>query len=346
MTGRRPRQRSGPRYRRALVVALAASLLAVVALTLLAARTTPTPARATPPKGHAGPSTARHPPVAPAPPPPPPVLGVYAGPGNAQAAAAFASSTALKVGYAFDYLGDGSWQQIADPSWFLAAWSGTPLQMIWGVPMLPASGGSLAAGALGAYDGYFTQLAENLVAAGQGSSVLEVGWDPTTPGSPWSVTDAQEARWYVAYWDRIVAAMDAVPGASFSFCWDVASTPGPVPLSAVYPGDAQVSVVATDAFHVGAGSWAAQAAAPRGPDAVAALAAAHRKALALAKWGLVPGAGPDRGDDPAWVRSLLAWCGEHRVAFAVAWNDGAWGLTGGSFPQAAAVLGGAAPPAT
>lgn len=286
--------------------------------------------------------------------PDPVPLGVYAGPGNLPGAQSFAATVHLPVPYAFDYLSNASWASIADPSWFLQHWEGTSLHMIWGVPMLPGAGGSLAAGAAGAYDGYFTALAVNLVSAGFASSILSVGWDPDQPGSPWSVRTAVQAHQYVTFWRRIVAAMRAVPGAQFVFAWDIGD-PARYPPAQLYPGDAVVGIVATDAFDVigvgsqhgglgagdltpGAARWDLLATAPGGPDFFAAFAAQHHKALMIAKWGLIPVPQGGVGDDPGFVAALLAWCARHQVVAAVTWAYGPWSVTGGGFPASAGKL--------
>ena len=78
-------------------------------------------------------------------------LGVYAGPGAPVAATAFSADAGAPVPYAFDYIDGSTWQSISDPMWFVQRWSGSNFRMIWGVPMLPATGATLAAGSSGAF---------------------------------------------------------------------------------------------------------------------------------------------------------------------------------------------------
>jgi hypothetical protein len=277
-----------------------------------------------------------------------PPLGIYVGAGNAAAAEQLA--TGLPLPYALDYLPGDSWQTIADPSWILARWVGTNFSMIWGVPMLPgsgavpAAGATLAGGAAGEYDPTFYALGQRLVAAGQANAILMIGYDPTVATNPWVVTTAAQAHRYVEYWRQIVTALRSVPGAQFRFEWDVAAGPAAVAPAALYPGDAYVDIVATDAFDISTpgttrgGGWPAQAAVPDGADWLASFAARHGKELMIAKWGLVPKVDGGRGDDVAFVDQFLAWCADHQVAAAVLWDDGAWGLTDGGFPSADAAF--------
>lgn len=269
-----------------------------------------------------------------------PALGVYTGGGNVAEAEQLAAG--LPFPYALDYLPGDSWQTIADPAWTLARWQGTRFSMIWGVPMLPNTGGTLASGAAGDYNPVYYALGQQLVAAGQADAVLMIGYDPTATANPWAVTTAQQAKQYVEYWRQIVTALRSVPGSGFRFEWDVAGGRATVPPAALYPGDPYVDIVATDAFDIpapgGGGGWGAQAAAPDGPDWLASFAARHGKELMIAKWGLVPKADGGGGDDIAFVSQFLTWCARHRVVAAVLWDDGAWGLTGGGFPAADAAF--------
>src|ERR1700722_10065270 len=180
-------------------------------------------------------------------------LGVYAGAGSPAAAAVFAANTGTTVHYALDYFDDANWSTISDPSWFLSRWAGTNFQMIFGVPMLPKTGASLAAGARGDYNGLFATLARVLIDNGQASAILMPGWDPEDTSYPWAVSTTSEAEQYVAEFNQIVATMRAVPGAQFQFVWDASSSSNKIEPSALYPGDGVVNVIATSAFDIGTG---------------------------------------------------------------------------------------------
>lgn len=286
-------------------------------------------------------------------PPSKPALGVYAGPGAVTEAEDFASEVGGSVPYALEFVDGSSWQAIVDGSSVLAPWSGSSFQMILGVPMLPAQGGTLESGALGAYNANFEELAQNLVAAGHGSAILLLGWDPNLAGTPWSVASAAQAAQYVTYWRQIVETMRQVPGTSFTFVWDATSSDAPLPGAAspvgateaggvtpmsLYPGNGYVGEIATDAFDQTSGvaqssRWSMLAAVPYGPDWYAAFASSQGKPFMIAKWGLVPstvaGGG---GDDPAFVQSLLSWCATHGVTVATTWDYGSWAV-GAVFPR-------------
>jgi hypothetical protein len=270
-------------------------------------------------------------------------LGVYAGPGSPVAATAFSADAGAPVPYAFDYIDGTTWQSISNPMWFVQQWGGSGFQMIWGVPMLPSTGGfTLATGATGAYNAYFSQLAYTLVDHGLANSVIMLGWDPEDATFPWAARTAGAAADYVSYWRQIVTAMRAVADEQFQFAWDSAPDSDPVLPPALYPGNSYVNIVATDAFDVGAhgspSSWSAIANETFGPDWFATFAANHNKPLMIAKWGVVPTSASGGGDNATFVNQFLRWADERHLFTAVTWDYGSWAVTGGSFPRAAAML--------
>lgn len=247
--------------------------------------------------------------------------------------------------YAMDFLSERSWSTISGPGWLSNAWRGGPFRMIIGVPMLPASGATLAQGATGAYDQTFATLAAALVREGLGSSILMIGWQPDDPGQPWFVDSPAAARSYVAYWDDIRQTMAAVAGAHFTFEWDAGDgNASPVSPAAMYPGSAAVDIVATDAFdtlpegvHVST-RWQYVLNRRYGPDWMLHFARSHGKPMAIAMWGLAPRRAHGAGDDAAFVSHFLHWAAAARIEMSVLWDYGSWALTGGSYPSAEAAF--------
>jgi hypothetical protein len=297
----------------------------------------------TQPKSTTAPSTEPKKVATPTPAAPTIPLGVYAGPGSPVAATAFSADAGAPVPYAFDYIDDSSWAGISNPTWFLQRWSGSGFRMIWGVPMLPKTGAAtLAAGATGAYNVYFNELAQSLVDNGQAASVIVLGWDPQDPTVPWAVSNAADAVQYVAYWRQIVTTMRSVPGQQFTFAWDSAPGRAAVLPQTLYPGNAYVDVVATDAFDVGssvvASGWNAFALTPYGPDWYSTFAIRHNKPFMIAKWGVVPTTQQGGGDSATFVDEFLHWADHQHLFAAVTWDYGTWAVTGGTFPKAEAAL--------
>jgi len=139
---------------------------------------------------------------------PSPALGAYVGPGQPDSVDQLGTSVGGNLNYAMDFLDPSSWAAFTDPTWPVSIWAGRGYRMIWGVPMLPNSGGSMAIGASGGYDRYFQTLSRNLVAQGEGSSVLRIGWEFNGSWFPWGTGHCTPGQ-FVAYWQQIVTTIGA-----------------------------------------------------------------------------------------------------------------------------------------
>jgi len=284
-------------------------------------------------------------------------LGVFAGWDNVSGVQQLGQSIGQQPAYAMDFLDGTSWQTISNPdAQQIADWAASGYQMIWGIAMLPSSGGSLAAGASGAYDPYFAAAARALVAGGQGSSVIRLGWEFNGDWFPWGV-NAGSAADFVAYWRQIVDTMRAVPGANFRFEWNP-TRGGSVDLASYYPGDSYVDWIGLDVYDAEWGSYPGAAAEftnmeqqQYGLDWLAQFSAQHGKRMAFPEWGL--GWGPSNnggpvtaasqqvsgGDDPTFVNDMAAWIASHNVVEATFWDYGTSSLGGGQNPQTLTALG-------
>jgi len=272
---------------------------------------------------------------APAPPPPARVtsvsLGVYAGAGNRGGIASFASDTGAAMAIAGDYQNGSTWSTI-DSSYPASTWSGSGYRLALGVDMLPNSGASLAAGASGAYNGYFTTLAQNLVSVGAANAILRIGWEWDQSSNPWYVSNATDAANFAAYWRQIVTAMRAVPGADFDYAWYYGDGGSGI-TAAAYPGSGYVSSVTLDFYDqtwdgscglafdntstpaqsecAWSGTYAPELA------GFASFAAANGEPMGFGEWGVISRSdGHGLGDDPTFVDNFASWVGSHDVAYA------------------------------
>ncbi len=259
-----------------------------------------------------------------------------------------------------DYLSDKSWTDIND-SWNIANWAGTGYRMVWGVPMLPVSGATLATGATGAYDQYFVAVAKDLVAHGQGNSVLRLGWEFNQKSYPWYA--AGQASSFVAYWRHVVTAMRGVSGAAFSFEWNPAmgdnggGDKAMGDFSAYYPGDAYVDVVAMDVYDINWNYYPGEGPEFSGIQSrtwglnwLASFAGQHAKPLAIAEFGLGWGGSSGNGrpysgsgtvsggDDPAFVRDMAAWMRQHDAVISGFWDNNFSSIENGKNPLTAAQI--------
>jgi hypothetical protein len=285
-------------------------------------------------------------------------VGVYTGAGNPSGAAGFAAATGAHVTVVEDYLPGGPWTQIdgsgGSLSWMLGQWRGTGYQLVLGVPMFDNSGtDSLAAGAAGAYNSYFTTLATTLVGGGEGNAILRLGQEFTGSWNPWKVTDAADAANYAAYYRQIVTTMRGVPGQAFRFIWEGAD-PQDGSYSGAYTADDYIGTDTYDQSWVGSCgisftnlttaaesncSWSTNTL--PGLTRVADFAFAHGKSVVFPEWGLaIRGDGHGMGDDPTFIQQMAAFIASHSVAFDIYFDFDVSGqvdaITDGDFPASLA----------
>lgn len=182
----------------------------------------------------------------------------------------------------------------------------------------------LHAGASGAYAVHARTLAQNLVAAGLGSSVIRIAWEANGDWYDYSVGHTKtQAKLWVQFWRRTALAMKSVPGANFSFDWCVNSEVTRLPLSRFYPGDDVVNIVGIDAYDVnvpkGQNRWKTVYGRHMGIRQVLQFAKSHHKPLSLPEWGLgprvLPRGGKGGGDDPGYINGVASVVKKNKVAY-------------------------------
>ena len=171
-----------------------------------------------------------------------------------------------------------------------------------------------------------TELAENLVSAGLGDSIIRLGAEAnyTDPESTIGTDPSQYGDW-AEYWANIVTAMRAVPGSDFRFDWTVNQYAAPVPFDLWYPGNSVVDIIGIDAYDSGITDssltsderWQRLLNEPDGLNALAAFAAANNKPMSIGEWGLMDAGSPEygAGDDPTYVGGLASFIDTHPVVY-------------------------------
>jgi hypothetical protein len=177
------------------------------------------------------------------------------------------------------------------------------------------------AGARGDYESHAVALAQNLVAAGLGNSIIRLAheangdWYPDSVGS--STSDYQA---WVQFWRNTVLAMKSVPGAHFKFDWSVNANYRNIPLDQWYPGDDVVDYIGIDAYDSGITSqlnrWATIFSRPLGVSTVLQFAKLHGKPLSIPEWGIAPTTSSlSGGDDPGYVDGIAGVVRDNDVAY-------------------------------
>ena len=179
--------------------------------------------------------------------------------------------------------------------WMLDQWRNSGYRLVLGVPILPGgSGGTLAAGAAGAYNQYFSILAQTLVKDGAANAILRLGWEFNGTWYPWSVASNTDAQNFAQFWRQIVNTMRAVPGQQFKFLWNPnggGTTSWNLELA--YPGSAYVDYIGTDDYDEYWGSsftpqasWSNAVTQTWGLNWLRTFAAAQGRPIAIPEWSV------------------------------------------------------------
>ena len=271
----------------------------------------------------------------------PPPLGIYIGYENTSGVSSLGSAMGQQPAYAMDYLDGTSWSSMeSSASGEAAKWSGSGYSMTFSIPMLPNSGASLADGAAGGYNAYWTTIAQNLVANNEASSILRVGWEFNGNWYTWAANSSNQSQ-FVAFWQQIVTTMRAVPGANFKFEWcPTLGDQGIGNLANYYPGNAYVDEVAADVYDQAWGNYPGASAEfsdleteTYGLNWLTSLATQEGKEVAIGEWGLGTGLGNagqaetanneqvSGGDDPTFINDMAQWLTTNHVYEASYFDD-------------------------
>jgi hypothetical protein len=282
-------------------------------------------------------------------------LGVYAGAGAPDGVAAFENHLGRPVSIVHDTLARENWTNLIDVHWWLDQWSPTKYaqRIVYTIPMLPDSGGTLAAGASGSYNEYFRTLAQRLVAGNQGNATLRIGPEFNGNWFKWTIAVPNGGADFAAYWRQIVTTMRSVPGANFTFDWcpnDGSSYVGgqPIDAASAWPGNAYVDYVGLDVYDQSWGPNRADPAARWNEFLTQAnglrwhrdFAAAHGKPMTFPEWGISNRHdGYGGGDSPYFIGQMYEWIRTNDVAyhmyFEYADSNSDYAIFDGKTPNAA-----------
>lgn len=227
----------------------------------------------------------------------------------------------LRVGHT--YLPGHRWRDIAGAPGFLDAWAHWRNQkadrmLVLNVPMQERNeeGVSddevrqlLRQGAAGKFDHHFRALAERLVRLEVPDTVVVLGWEMN--GTTYTHRCGPDPEAWKKYWNRIVTTMRSVPGQKFRFDFTPTRGRDAVPWTMCYPGDDTVDIIGMDSYDQPAGmSFDEQVTEPYGLRAHVEFAKAHGKPISYPEWGLFR-----NGDNPEYMRRMLAWIEEHRPLY-------------------------------
>jgi Glycosyl hydrolase family 26 len=227
-------------------------------------------------------------------------------------------------------------------------WSGLNAHQVWSMPLIPEDGTStLEAAAAGNYDSYYKIVAQKLIAGGDGSATMRLGWEFTGDWFGWN--GLKDPAAFAGAFRHAVTAMRSVAGGHFTFDWDPAlEQADPTPM---WPGDAYVDIVSADTYdnswsnsyapsnHVAV--WNQLMTGSYGWNWLNAFAVAHGKRIAVPEWGVrYMCDGHGGGDDVYFIDQMRKFIQTHDVAYETYFdaNDNTCSrfmIRGGDFPNAA-----------
>ncbi|RKN11339.1 glycoside hydrolase family 26 protein [Streptomyces radicis] len=221
------------------------------------------------------------------------------------------------------YLPGDLWSNIRGGPGFLGPWAewrraDADRLFVLNVPMLERNEAGLsdrevarqlARGAEGQFDHHFRALAENLVGHGLADTILVLGWEMN--GTTYSHRCAPDPDAWKAYWRRIVETMRDVEGQRLRFDFAPSRGRDAIGWDRCYPGDDVVDIVGMDSYDQPPGhDFEDHVTQPYGLAFHAEFAAAHGKPMSFPEWGLFR-----NGDNPAYMRRMLAWIEEHQPLY-------------------------------
>jgi hypothetical protein len=282
-------------------------------------------------------------------------LGVYGGAGcnGAERIPVFDQWLGKPVVRSLDFIASATFaNMVQEFGWEATCWQKANLgiRMTFAVPMLTNEPNvSLAHGAAGDYDEYYTQLGQILMKHGWNDAILRVGWEFNGGWYKWAAKK-DPADW-VTYFRRIVTRLRATPDNHFLIDWNPAIFIQQIPADQVYPGDQYVDVIGLDIYDQYWGPanveaspelrWKAFLSDSHGLDWVVSFAKEHNKPISVPEWGVAKRAdGHGGGDNPYFVEQMAAWFQANNVLyqnyFDFNMKNLEYKISNGQFPESAA----------
>ncbi len=251
------------------------------------------------------------------------ILGVY-GANSPSAIREFESFLGREVDAIHGVVGGANWWDFTQSAQWAAndLWKDIDRPVLWSVPLLVWNGNpTLEQAAAGNFNGYYTDVAESLLAGRQGDNdpiYIRTGWENNLQNFPWSSVGHEDA--FIGAFRQFVDSFRDVSD-RFRFEWNINHTwDGADPMRA-YPGDAYVDVMGMDIYwNVGQQGYNAQVAwdhmrsAPRGLEWFERQADAHGKPTAYSEWGV-------DSNDASFIKNMEAWFESHDVVYQSYWNS-------------------------
>lgn len=169
--------------------------------------------------------------------------------------------------------------------------------------------------ATGAYNTYYRQMAQNILASGIERIDLRLAWEFDGSWTGWYYPNGDYAN-FVGCWQQIVNSVHSIDSSHIiTFDWNPTAGCCNYLDERYWPGDAYVDYVGMDLYDVQPNS-ATQAILTD----VAAFAKKHGKKISFPEWGIWPaGNNNGNGDDPNYIQIMYDFCSN--PANNVSWQE-------------------------
>ncbi len=209
-----------------------------------------------------------------------------------------------------------SWRSLTAASALTPVRSGKA-RLVLTTPLLPTAGASLQDCASGEYRTRWREFAAVLRSL-PNAPIVDLGTGMNREGTPWS----GDPRTYAQCWSEVARTVKATaPNVVFQWTPALGSQPGMPGESvlAAWPEHDLVDIVGVDATADGR-PWAEQVNGAYGLNYWAAFADDRGRRVAVARWGVHPGATPDRAVNAAYIRNVHDWVARVAAKDALAYE--------------------------
>lgn len=214
----------------------------------------------------------------------------------------------------------------------IALFAEFPGTLVYGVGLVPSSGGSLREVREGKHDDVWRATAAGLIKHGRQRSVVRLGLEANGTWFPWGAKAETAEDFKAAF--RHVAEILRQEGAEPLITFDIGCGVGltgdsdpQAPLQRLYPGNDVVDLIGCDIYddkHGGVGNPMAQGRASRGPSLndVLDFAKNHGKKMVVPEWGLDRNYGA--GDNPDFIKGMYGFFDQNadHIALEIYFNEG------------------------
>lgn len=214
------------------------------------------------------------------------------------------------------------WEDLMMPNWPVDMFGPFEGKLMLSLPLYPPGFGNNQDCASGAYDSQWRKLGEFLVAKKRGDSIVRLGWGPYDLEHAWHA-DPDPASWIGCFRRVVTAIRQTAPLVEIDWSFDAAGVPGVADRDpyTTYPGDAYVDYVGLELFDrypptKTKAEWEAKCNAPTGLCSLIRFARARGKRVGIAEWGVVSCGESAGGDNPFFVRRVLATFAANRDILA------------------------------